>query len=359
VVRGVARHARIHDLGTFLRPTYIPDRKAMRGFGAVGVVASVTSEAIWRQVRALKLPVVNVSTWLSELPVASVCPDNAAIGRLAAEYFLGRGFRHVGFYASSYGHEYAKARGGAFAETLTESGVEAIEIEPAGYSDDWRREVQRLARWLAKAPKPMAVFCATDEDGRHFAEVCRRGELRVPEEVAVLGVDNDEMLCEICSPPLSSIDTQAERIGYEAGAMLMRLLEGDADSDSVLRIPPAGVVERRSSDALAVADADVAAALHYIREHAAEPVRVHDVVAESQLSRRTLERRFTKAVGHSPADEIRIQHLERAKYLLAFTDWSLTRVAYGSGFRSFRHLAEVFRRELDCSPTAWRKQRRS
>lgn len=355
VVRGVADHARLHDMGTSLRSPSVPNRSALRDFGAIGVITALNTPETLQAVRRLRLPVVNVSTWLTDVPVASVCPDNVRIGKLAAEFLLERGFRHVAFFGGG-NKQYVTVRREAFAAALKEAGVDLWEVPPIGFSSRWRQEIRRQIGQLRKTPKPLAVFTANDEDGRHFLEVCRRGEFRVPDEIAVLGVDNDEMICEISTPTLSSVDTRPERIGYEAAAMMMRLLEGEPTPDEAMLIPPAGVIERRSTEVIPVADAEVATAMHYIREHADEPMRVADVVTFVGLSRRTLERRFTQAVGRSPAQEIRCQHIKRAQQLLSFTDWNLTRIAYASGFRSFRHLAEVFRRELDESPTTYRKR---
>ncbi len=355
VIRGLARHARIHGLGTFLRSGLIPEPSALEGFGAVGAVASVTSRRVLRDLKALSMPVVNISNWLGDLPVATVCPDNLQIGQMAAEYFMGRQFRRVAFYGGQ-SRAYVNDRRHAFSDSLAQKGIEMINLPAAGYSQNWREQIQQMAATLKAMSKPMGVFCANDEEGRHIIEICRRGQIHVPDEISVLGVDNDEMLCEISAPPLSSIDTQAERIGYEAAAMLVRLIEGEEGREAILRIPPAGVVERQSSETIAVEDPDVAAALHYIRHHADQPIRVTDVIAATNLSRRTLERRFAETVGRTPSVEIRRQHVERAKYLLSFTDWNLTRIAYGSGFRSFRQLANVFRADLNCSPTQWRKR---
>ncbi len=358
VIRGLARHARIHGLGTTLRPQRPPKRRDLNDFGAVGVVTAITTMEIWQRVKALRLPTVNVSTWLTDLPTASACPDNPAIGRMAAKFFMDKKFQSFAFYAGSE-QQYVIDRRAAFVDVLTQADISCWRIPRTGYGRNWRDQARKLSNALRDAPKPLAVFCATDEDGRHFVEICRRGEIRVPEEVAVLGVDDDRMLCEISTPPLSSIDTRAEKIGYEAGSLLVRLMDGEADPDERITLAPAGVVERRSTDVIAVTDADIAAVLHHIRENVDRPMRVQDLVARSNLSRRTMERRFVAAVGHSPAEEIRRQHIRRACHLLSFTDWNMTRVAYGSGFRSFRHLAEVFRRELHLSPTAYRKQTHS
>lgn len=357
VARGVARHARIHDLGTALVERMIPSRQDLRGFGAVGAVAVITSEERRRAIKRLGIPVVNVSTWLTDLPLGAVVPDNRAIGRMAAEYFLDRGFRHFAFYAYRNA-AYAKERAEGFEEPLAERGLRIRDLRRDRLGRGWREKARRLGEHLCKGPFPLAAFAADDEAGRHFLEVCRRGGLDVPEMVSVLGVDNDELICELATPELSSIATQAERIGYEAAALLVAILEAEADPLSQLLVQPRGVVTRRSTDVIALADPEVASAFRYIRGHAAEPIGVSEVAGACSLSRRTLERRFRRELGHSPAKEIRKQHLSRAKWLLAFTDWNLAQVAGGSGFRSFRHLADVFRSDLGMSPTAYRREAR-
>ena len=191
-----------------------------------------------------------------------------------------------------------------------------------------------------------------------IAEVCRQVGLRVPEDVALVGVDNDDLLCEIARPTLSSVALPTERIGMEAAALVDRLLAGGCPIDLPLLLPPLHVVVRQSSDILALNDAEVVAAIRFIREHAHAPLSVNEVLKAVAISRRSLERRFRIALDRSIWDEIRRAHMERAKTLLVSSDLAIATVAELAGFSDSRQLSMVFRQETGQTPTAYRRQLR-
>ncbi len=356
VIEGVVQHARSMGMGTLLRQ-HLPPREDVPDLELTAIITSVADARAERRLRRLGIPAVNVSTWQAGVKLPSVTVDNEAIGRVGARYLMDRAFTTFGFYGS---HKtlFAHARGEAFATALAEAGHPCHRFHsPAEVP--WQEEVDMLAAWLEQLPRPAAIMADNDDAGRHVVEVLQRLDIAVPEQVAVLGVDNDAIICETAMPPLSSIDTGAHRIGEEAVAMALRLTTGEADKSESQRIEPRGVVTRRFTEVVAVADEMAARALNYIREHADSPIDVSDVLRHVPLSRRTLERRFTAAVGRSPSQEIRRAHVERAAWLLAFTDWELQRVAFESGFRSFRHFATVFREEMGRPPTAYRREHRA
>jgi LacI family transcriptional regulator len=210
--------------------------------------------------------------------------------------------------------------------------------------------------WLLALPKPAAVFSSNDVPARHLAEMCRALGLLVPEEVALLGVDNDELECLLCHPPLSSVVNPAEQIGYEAARLLDRLMSGRQPPRRPIHVPPTHVVTRQSTDIVAVADPDVSQAAAFIRDHAAENIGVADVVLALSMARRRLERRFRGCLGRTILDEIQRVRVERAKHLLAETDLPIPVVANRSGFSTPQRLAAVFRRATGQSPTAYRRQ---
>jgi LacI family transcriptional regulator len=189
-----------------------------------------------------------------------------------------------------------------------------------------------------------------------LVEVCRQADLRVPEEVAVLGVGNDELYCELSRPTLSSIITPAQQIGFEAASLLGRMLDGAKPPQQSLLFPPQGVVSRRSSDVLAIDDPDVVAVARFIREHSHLVLRTAEILKVVPVGRRSLERRFRKAFGRGIWEEIQRVHIERAKRLLAETNLPIKAVAAQSGFTNFRHLSVVFRGQLGLSPTAYRRR---
>jgi LacI family transcriptional regulator len=216
-----------------------------------------------------------------------------------------------------------------------------------------------LLKWLKAAPKPLGVFACQDAWGVRLVEACRHAGLHVPDEVALLCVDNDDLLCELTRPALSSIDLPHERIGYEAAALFDQLLTGAEPGAESVSFPPLGVVSRLSTDVLCIADADVAAAVRFIRERGHLPLRVRDVLHAVPVSRRALERRFHQTLQRGLGEEIRRVHLERAKTLLTSADLPTPQVAERSGFSNANHLATVFRLELGLTPLAYRRQLRA
>jgi len=219
----------------------------------------------------------------------------------------------------------------------------------------WQEERDRIARWLKGLSRPVGIVACNDVRGHHVLDACRSLGLTVPEEVAVVGVDNAETFCALCDPPLSSVVPDATQIGYEAADLLQRLMRGGASPTETRLIPPRGVVTRQSSDSVAISDAVVAKAVRFIRENAHHPIGVEDVLARSGVSRSTLERRFRAALGHSPHDEIQRCRLKRVKKLLLETGWSVSRIAEETGYDHAEYMMVQFKRETGMTPTQWRK----
>lgn len=212
-----------------------------------------------------------------------------------------------------------------------------------------------MRRFLVQAGKPLGLFVADDLSGRWVAEVCRESGLQVPDAVLILGMGNDDLLCDLAQPTLSSIEISWRAIGFAAAQTLNRILLGE-DVGSPPLEPPARVVTRRSTDTLAVGDPDVAAALRYLREHSHEALKIDDLVAPLTLTRRSLERRFRLAIGRSPLEELRRVRVDRAKHLLADSDLPIDQVAKASGFAYPHWMAQVFRKHTGLAPLAWRRQ---
>ncbi len=213
-----------------------------------------------------------------------------------------------------------------------------------------------IRRWLVAMPKPLALFATADCVAWPVLEVCRDAGLSVPESISVVAVDNDPMICMLSSPGLSSVAIPAERIGYEAAAMLDGMLSGKMPPREPVLLPAKEVVGRQSSDTLAIHDPELAAAVRYIRQHAGERISVEDVVNMSKLARRSLERKFRAGLGRSPLGEIRRARLDRVRELLTNTDLAMPAIAKRSGFDSAVRLTTVFREETGMTPTGLRRQ---
>jgi LacI family transcriptional regulator len=225
----------------------------------------------------------------------------------------------------------------------------------AAFGGSEERLAAAMGGWVESLPKPLALFVANDLWGFELVQAVREIGLHVPDDVAVLGVDNEELLCEIAHPPLSSIRIGAEQIGHAAVALMEKMLRGKPLSAEIPRIPPLEVVTRQSTDVLAVDDPEVAAALRHIRQHALEGLSVKQMLDVVPINRRTLERRFISVLGHTPLEEIRRVRLERAKTLLQ-TDLPIYDIAIRSGFATPEYLATSFFQATKMTPTAYRRQ---
>ena len=327
-----------------------------------GIIAHLFDRSFAQRVAALRKPVVNTTSTLADLKIPLVEVDHECIGQLAAEHFLQRGFRHFGYFGSAW-TDFSKRRERSFREALAKEGhsvfschAEYLPRPPLRAS--WKTADQRIKKWLVELPKPAAVLASNDVPARDLAEISRTLGFRIPGDLVLLGVDNDEVECLLSSPPLSSVVNPAERIGYEAARLLERLMSGHPPPKSPILIAPGHVVTRESTDIVAIDDPEVAAALVYIREHASEHIRVHDVVRELSLARRDLERRFRNRLGRTPLQEIHRVRIETAKQHLAASDLPVPAVARLSGFSTPQRLAAVFRRLTGMSPLAYRRQAR-
>lgn len=308
------------------------------------IVQAATRDAL-KALQKSKRPLVNVSSALPPTKLASVASDDVAVGRLAADYFLKRGYRHFVFVAQD-ARAFVNLRHRGFSDRLAEAGHRCERV-----GDD-----AALTALLKRTDKPIAVTGSNDRAGLAVLDACRAAGLKVPEDVAVLGVDNDDLVQSLAYPPLSTVNTARERIGFEAAAMLEKLMLGQPVATSPLLVPPTGVLTRQSTDLLAIDDSDVTSAMRFIAAHAGRRIGIPDVLHEVPLSRRQLERKFRTALGRSILDEILRCRIDRAKQLLSDTELALPQVADASGFTSASYFSVVFTREAGVTPAAFRRR---
>jgi len=360
ILRGITRYVRSHhpwslffeqrDLGA-LPPAWFT---RWRGDG---VICRVINPPLARQLHRSKIPVVNLNDIHSGLGFPLIRSDDQAIGRLAAEHLLERGFRHFAFCGFS-GQDWSGRRGAAFRAALQTAGFACPVYESSWGGPNappWEDEQDEIGQWIQTLPRPLGVMACNDVRGQHVLDSCQRVQTSVPEEVAVIGVDNDEVLCELCDPPLSSVVPNPEQIGYEAAALLDRLMAGEKPPEQEKLIEPLGLVARQSSDVLAIDDPLIVSAVRYIREHACQGATVQDVLKQVPLSRTILEHRFRKYLGRSPRAEIRAVQLKRVKQLLAETDLSLERIALLAGYEHPEYMSVVFKRQTAQTPGQYRR----
>jgi LacI family transcriptional regulator len=217
------------------------------------------------------------------------------------------------------------------------------------------RRAGHLAVWLKSLPKPVGLMACNDMRALQVLDVCGEHGVAVPDEVAVIGVDNDSVQCELCDPPLSSVDPGTQRVGYEAAALLARMLAGRTPRKTPMLIEPAGVVTRRSTAAPAPADPCVAAAMRFMHEHYSRPIGTADILRQIGVSRSTLERRFQHSLGRSPSAELARVRLERVRELLQHTDLSLREVAQRTGFDHVESMCRLFKRHTGRTPGDYRR----
>jgi LacI family transcriptional regulator len=361
LLRGINRYVLQHEPWSL----YLDQRELMaeapawlEKWDGDGIITRWTTPELARRFREMRVPVVDLTDVYGNLGLPHIWTDHVAIGEMAARHLLERGFRHFGFCGFS-NHDWSKRRLQGFRRELQKAGCDCRVLESEWdtfRTHNWDEQQEAISRWLDGIPKPVGIMACNDMRGQHVLDACRRHELAVPEEVAVIGVDNDELLCSLCDPPLTSVIPNPERIGYEAAALVDRLMHGKpVDVDERL-VEPIGIATRQSTDVLAIDQPSVATALRYIREQACEGISVADVLKQVPLTRSVLERQFRRYVGRSPQEEIRQVQLKRARQLLAESDLSLAQIAPLAGYRHPEYMSVVFKRLTGETPGQFRKR---
>lgn len=355
---GVARYARqanwILDT-TMAHYGRTPDCRACDGVLAL-VLPDRTEPA--RTLRRLSVPIVDLVADVPEIATARVLLDNEAIGRLGAEHLLERGFRNLAFCKCT---DYTDVR-------AREAGFEGV-VGAAGLAHhrlDWHAAARRARRleliaWLARQlqalPKPLGVVAQSDHRAVRIINACEAAGLAVPEQVAVVGADNDEYTCEFAPVPITSIDSNREEYAYRGAQLLDRLMRGQAPPGEPLRVAPRGLVVRRSSDILAVEHPDVARALSFIWRHFADRISVADVVAATATSRCSLYRAFERHLGRTLREEIERKRVESARRLLAASNEKVSQIARRCGFASGEQFCRAFARATGTTPRDYRRSK--
>ncbi len=356
ILKGIARYLQSHERWSIFldeRELDAPPPEWILGWKGDGVICRSMTPDLAQELRERELPVVDLNDRYGDLGLPRISSDMRAIGRMAAKHLRHRGFETVAF--CGFTHE-------VWSEERLD-GVRTV-VEPCGVfrspwtglrEHAWQEERDLICDWLSGLPRPLGVVTCNDVRGHHVLDACRTLGLAVPEEVAVIGIDNADTFCALCDPPLSSVVPDAETIGYESAALLRQLMRRERPDRLVFQLPPVGVVTRQSTDSVAIGDPVVARAVRYIRENAHRPIQIEEVLAKTNLSRSTLERRFRVALGHSPHHEITQRRIKRAKSLLRDTSWSVTRVADEVGFDHPEYFMVQFKRETGQTPTQWRQ----
>ena len=309
------------------------------------------------RIRRRRIPIVDLMEDQPKIPLTRVVGDNPEIGRLAAEHFNARDFRHAAFFSLRHNHTHDLRFEGFRSEWKGESPESWLWPDVAGRSiDNWNRMAEWLMENLSSTPKPLAVFAWNDYDATHVLNACRRLDLRVPDDVAILGVDNNKVICEHQSVNISSIAHDHERVGYIAAATLERLMSGGPLPRPLLRVKPRGVVTRESTDTFAVNDPDLETAMDYISNNLSRPFGAAQIASALGMPRIRLDRLFAAKLGRSAGTEIARRRLALSQKLLSSTDMSLAEIASHCGYCHASFFIRTFRRATGLTPAVWRKK---
>jgi len=327
------------------------------------VVAHLSSMAQYEFLSRHNVPLINCSGWLDLPDVPRVGIDDTAVGRMAADHLLERGFTRLAAVGLTSAR-FARRRCAAFEHAVRAAGHDPLP-PPVQLFAQWESDAKAAARqqatfakWIDQAGGPVGLFVTSDVLAVRYLDACLQLGVRVPDDVAVLGVDDEEVVCEMTDPPLSSVRVPTEQIGRRIADMLADLFAGGELPREPVLIKPLGVRVRQSTDVLAINDPQVVRAIEFVRTNASDPITVTQVVNATTLSRRMLEIRFRQHLKRSIYDEIQRCRLDRACELLIYTDRSVLDVALDCGYRTAQRLNEVFRRMLDTTPTAYRRSHR-
>ena len=315
--------------------------------------------ALLEKLKRLSIPVVFAAQFYhADPPLPSVLPDDREAGRMMAEHLLEKGFHNFAFYGMAGERPFTTRREEAFLDEIRKHGYEVSVHRSSSPTPEDEREgmFAQLHAWLGSLPHPTGLAACIDPFAMGAINGCRDMGIQMPEHVAIVGVSNDSTICEATSPNLSSVDLNLMRIGAEAAAMLDDILDGKPPPRQPVLIPPKGLVERESTSIGPIPDPLVAQCAHYVQAHLTEGVTIEHLLHHVHTSKRTLQMRFKEALGETPGQMIRRMQVEKARSLLAETDWQIGRVAYAAGFQTQSHFNTSFKRLTGQTPTAYRKQ---
>jgi len=357
---GIARYAVEH--GWHLCPDTTKEKVIPWGWEGDGILAWLgAGDDLADFVVRAKKPTVDFSNRRAHLPFARVLADHSAVAQLVASHYLSRGFTHFVYYSDIINWAFEE-NGRAFVQAVAASGHACSWLcwprSPAFTEGrfQWKHKRRWLANQLRHAPKPLALFAASDDHALEVVEICEAAGLAVPEQVSVIGVDNSLRAVEAMHTPISSVDTNLELIGYRGAALLDELMSGKRPPTEAVRVAPTGLITRKSSDLIAINHKGVAAAMRYLWDHCHEPIGVDDLARAAAMSRRGLHQAFLEQCGRPPGHELQRVRIERAKRLLSETGHKMETVAEQCGYQSANSFWFAFKQATKLSPKQYREQ---
>jgi len=361
LLKGIVRYRQTnHDWSVFLeqRDLSATFPAWLTSWKGDGIISRATTHALAEAVASTRVPLVELTDRSQDFGFTYVWSNDASIGKLGAEHLIDRGFDHFAF-CGFENEAWSQRREVAFRETIQNASHELSDSYRTVLFDknagDWEKQQAQLVSWLLALPKPVAIMACNDVRGQQVIDACSRAHLIVPEQVAVLGVDDDTLLCEICDPPLSSIVPNAELVGFRGAELLAQEMAGERVTQRQNLIDPIGITHRMSTNTYAVEDADVGKALSFIRDRACSGIGVDDVARFVGVSRSTLERKLRRYSNRSPQAHIRRIQVGHAQELLLTTELPIDHIATVCGYEHPEYLHVVFRRELNMTPGEYRR----
>jgi LacI family transcriptional regulator len=371
LLHGIGRYARYHGPWTLYMdlPDYVAKQSTQKRLdwlddaGIDGIIARVPGSYDAEDLIRTKRPfmLINVQADFKNLP--SIAPDCQGLSRIAVEYFHSKGFKNLAFCGFD-DNEWCHERSQYFEQIAEEYGYEATSFfEKSGFTEDsgqfskeWKAQENKMIEWLTNLPKPVGILTTNDDLGRHVIQTCNIAGLAVPEEVAVLGEGNDELVCELCEPPLSSVDFNAENGGYQAAEILHQMIKGEQVSKLRVVVRSTRVVARQSTDVMAIDDPNMAKAMNFISQNFKKNIKVSDVARAARLSTRVLLNRFRKYLDRSPYEEITRVRIESAAAMLTESNLPISNVAYAIGYDEVKYFTRLFSKVQGMTPTAYRRK---
>jgi LacI family transcriptional regulator len=359
LIEGISRYALEHGPWSVQFEARALDSlppKWLRNWHGDGVISRTLGLKTARTLQETRLPLVEM-LGNPRIGVAQVRGDCEVMGWMAAEHFINNGFRHFGYFTYEE-TPFVKVHRDPFCQVLAEKGEDCHIFDAPSVKEPisrWdERQRPRIAKWLRSLPCPIGIFTLGDTHAVRLLDICRELGIAVPEQMAILGVGNDPVICETLRPTLSSFDLDPRRIGYEAARLLDRKMAGKPANEVIL-VPPSHIAVRQSTDAVVVNDPDMVQAMRFIRDFACTGIDVGRLAEEVGLSLSVLERRFRQHLGRTPKSEIMRIQIDHARRLLAQTDANCQTVAKKSGFHSLTYFTSAFRRETGMTPNAYRR----
>lgn len=365
LLKGISKYSSEHGPWTYCRmPLYYRETIGIEGiinwakeWGADGIIGQLYNDMDIKLILESKIPVVaqDFKERFKELP--NITGAYRETGLMGASYFLQKGFKNFAFYGFN-DIVWSRERAEGFEEKINSVGykVHYFEHRKSRSTDLWYYKSNSLSKWLVSLPKPIALMTCDDNQGLHITEACKQNKIRIPEEVAVLGVDNDVMLCDLSDPPLSSIAMDVEKGGYDTAKLMDYMIKNGFDSHYDIVVKPTQIITRQSTDIYATNDDHIASTLKYIHKNIEKNLQVDEVVKQVPLSRRTLEKRFLQITGFPIYKYISNLRIEKFAQKLLETDQTVFEIAMDLGLNDSKNIARQFKQVKGCNPVEYRKQ---